>query len=122
MTLIKRIHCVLDREPESYHATMAPPLGVHSLNLNFECELAAPGLPSAADEAGAKQAYAQFLQAIGSANAVAFYAYRIVPDGTAWRAELPQPVAFHRESADRSSPKLLMDWLSVASWLITCTD
>ena len=112
MTLIKRIHCVLDREPEGYHATAAPPLGMHSLNLNFECELPAPGLPGAGDEAEAKAAYAQFLQALGSANAVAFYAYRIVPDGAAWRAELPEPVAFHLESAERSNPKLIMDWLA----------
>lgn len=112
MTLIKRIHCVLDREPESYHATMAPPLGVHSLNLNFECELGAPGLPNAADETEAEAAYAQFLQTIGSANAVAFYAYRIVQDGAAWRAELLEPVALHLESEDRSDPRLLLDWLA----------
>ncbi|MCK8663766.1 hypothetical protein M1M11_02590 [Pseudomonas azerbaijanoccidens] len=62
MTLIKRIHCVTDREPTKYHDTVS-----YSVNLNLECE-------DEEDSAPAKDAFTHFLDAIPTAQ---FHVYEI---------------------------------------------
>lgn len=58
MIVTRRIHCMLDREPDSYHEATTPGTSVHAVNLGFECESDAT---DAADEGAARQLYDQFL-------------------------------------------------------------
>lgn len=61
MIVTRRIHCTLDREPDTYHAPTMPETSVHAVNLGFECESDAT---DGADEDAARTLFAQFLDTI----------------------------------------------------------
>ena len=71
MILTKRIHCVSDREPASFHEALT-----YSVNLNFDC--LADG-----EEDGAKAALVKFTAALPDLE---FHVYEVTPAGDAFQA------------------------------------
>lgn len=77
MITAKRIHCLADLEPQTYHAADANNPLVYAINLNFECEADAtdPG-----DEGAGRALFGDFLGVIENLD---FHIYALVPDDMA---------------------------------------
>ncbi len=103
--LKKRIHCVVDREPTSYHQVDGEPY-VFAVNLNLECESDASDEHTLAeDEAKSKAAFQYFLQAL---ERVEFHIYSIDAGGT--EATYVGPVGAQRNEYGGNAD-VLLEWL-----------
>lgn len=97
MALTSRIHCTLDREPDSYHDTSSG--SVHAVNLGFECESDTPEV----DEEAARALYRQFLATVES---LVFHVYAQGADGFE-----PVGIAQARAQAIDGAPGDIHAWL-----------
>ena len=100
MIVTRRIHCILDREPDSYHQPTTPAISVHAVNLGFECE---SDTASQADESEARELFARFL---ASARSFVFHVYAL--DGDSFR-HVEMAAALRQDMP--GAPADIMAWL-----------
>ncbi|MDN8616289.1 hypothetical protein [Variovorax ginsengisoli] len=99
MAQTKRIHCVSDQEPTSYHAGSA-----YAINLNIECS---GNAIDAAEATAAKAAFHNFLAALPR---VEFHLYELKRPGADWEAHRDVQLQTFGTSPS-SDPRAIVDWL-----------
>lgn len=99
MAQTKRIHCVSDHEPASYHNTTA-----YAVNLNIECE---SGVIDASETAAAREAFGHFLDALPRLE---FHVYEV-------KAAAAGSEAHHIASLPAAGPPPKAGTAAVLAWL-----